>query len=68
MLVLILTVCSLGSPDSCGETRLQFSAEESLMQCMMQAPPYIAQWADQHPGRQVTRWRCVYPGREGQPT
>lgn len=68
MLVLIMTVCSLSSPDSCGEARMQFSAEESLMQCMMQAPPYIAQWAGEHPGRQVTRWRCTYPEREGQPT
>jgi hypothetical protein len=68
MLVLIMTVCSLNSPDSCREARMQFSADESPMQCMMRAQPYIAQWAEQHPGRQVTRWRCVYPEREGQPT
>ena len=65
MLVLILTVCSLSSPNRCDEARLQFAAEESLMQCMNSAPPYIAQWADQHPGETVTRWRCAYPGREG---
>jgi hypothetical protein len=68
MLVLIMTVCSLTSPSSCGEARIQFSADESPMQCMLGAPPYIAQWADQHPGRQVTRWRCVYPEQEDQPT
>ena len=32
------------------------------MQCMMQAPPYIAQWADEHPAERVTRWRCAFPG------
>jgi hypothetical protein len=36
------------------------------MQCMMQAPPYIAQWSDQHPATRVTRWRCAYPGQGGE--
>jgi hypothetical protein len=66
MLVLIMTVCSLAAPAHCDEARLQFAAEESLMQCMMQAPPYIAQWAGEHPNARVTRWRCAYPDREGE--
>ena len=66
MLVLIMTVCSLSSPDRCGEARMQFTADETIMQCMMQAPPYIAQWADQHPNTLITRWRCAYPEREDQ--
>ncbi len=66
MLVLIMTVCSLAAPDHCNEARLQFNADESLMQCMMQAQPYIAQWAGEHPTARVTRWRCAYPEREGQ--
>lgn len=65
MLVLIMTVCSLSSPDRCDEARLAFSAEESLTQCMMQAPPYIAQWSGEHPGERVKRWRCAYPARDG---
>jgi len=68
MLVLIMTVCSLSSPDSCCEARLQFSADESLMQCMMQAQPYLAQYVDEHPDKRVARWRCAYPEREGQRT
>ena len=39
MIELILTVCALNAPSQCDEQRLQFAAEESLMQCMMQAPP-----------------------------
>jgi hypothetical protein len=39
--------------------------EGSLMQCMTQAPPVIAEWAGSHPGRQVVKWRCSYPGSEG---
>ena len=49
MIELILTVCALNAPSQCDEQRLQFVSQESLMQCMMQAPPYIAQWSDQHP-------------------
>ncbi len=55
----------MSSPDRCNEARLQFAAEESMMQCMKSAQPYIAQWADEHPGTLVTRWRCAYPEREG---
>jgi hypothetical protein len=66
MIELILTVCALNAPGQCNELRLQFAAEESLMQCMMQAPPYIAQWSDQHPATRVTRWRCAFPGEGGE--
>jgi len=64
MIVLILTVCALSAPSQCQEERLQFVSQESLMQCMVHAPPFIAQWAEQHPEERVTRWRCVYPGDE----
>ena len=64
MLVLIMTVCSLASPARCDEARLQFVSGGSLMQCMMEAPPYIAQWANEHPRVRVARWRCAYPDRE----
>ena len=49
MIELILTVCALSAPSQCDEQRLQFVSQESLMQCMMQAPPYIAQWSNEHP-------------------
>ena len=68
MLVLIMTICSLSSPDQCGEARMQFSADESLMQCMLHAQPYLAQYVDEHPDKRVARWRCAYPGGEGSRT
>ena len=46
MIELILTVCALNAPSQCEEQRLQFVSQGSLMQCMMQAPPYIAAWSD----------------------
>ena len=68
MIQLILTICALSAPSNCSEQRLSFVSEDSLMRCMMRAPPTIAQWVDEHPGQLVTRWRCGYPKIEEQPT
>jgi hypothetical protein len=65
LIELILTVCTLTQPASCEERRLSLVDEGSLMQCMTQAQPVIAEWAGTHPGRQVVKWRCSYPGSEG---
>jgi hypothetical protein len=63
---LILTVCTLSQPAACDERKLMLeSATGSTRNCMMQAMPYIAQWSGEHPNVQVTRWRCVTPGGEG---
>ena len=62
---LILTICTLTQPESCEEQHLSFVDVNSLMQCMTQAPPAIAEWANGHPGRKVVKWRCSYPGNEG---
>jgi hypothetical protein len=40
---------------------LSFSADFSLQQCTMSAPPYIAQWIGQHPNWTAVKWRCQYP-------
>jgi hypothetical protein len=63
---LILTVCSLAQPAACDERRLMLESQTgSTRNCMMQSMPYIAQWSGEHPNVQVTRWRCVTPGAEG---
>ena len=64
LMELILTVCTLAQPASCEERRLPLIDEGSLMQCLTNAPPIIAEWAGSHPGRLVTKWRCGYPGKE----
>jgi hypothetical protein len=66
MIELILTVCALAVPARCDEAKVQFVSQESLMQCMMQAPPYIAAWADGHPSVRVASWRCAFPGAAGE--
>jgi hypothetical protein len=58
---LIVTVCAVLSPATCEEAHLVFNWSGSLQQCVMAAPPYIAQWAGEHPEWQAVRWRCEYP-------
>jgi hypothetical protein len=65
LIELILTICTLAHPPSCEERHLSLVDEGSLMQCMTQAPPVIAEWVGSHPGRRVVKWRCSYPGSEG---
>ena len=61
MIELILTVCALSAPSQCDEQRLQFASQESLMQCTMQAPPYIAQWSNEHPATRVRGGDALIP-------
>jgi hypothetical protein len=62
---LIVTVCAVLSPMTCEDTHLVFSGSGSLRQCVMGAPPYIAQWAGEHPKWNAVRWRCEYPHSRG---
>jgi hypothetical protein len=58
---LVVTVCAVLSPATCEEAHLVFNWSGSLQQCVMAAPPYIAQWAGEHPKWQAVKWRCEYP-------
>lgn len=68
LVALILTVCTMTQPESCEERQLTFLDQGTLMQCMAEAPPAIAQWSHEHPFRKVVKWRCGYPEREGSET
>ncbi len=61
MIELVLTVCALAQPTACLDQYLLFEANNSLRQCMMSAPPFIAQWGTQHPEWVIQRRKCQYP-------
>ena len=66
MVDLIVLVCSLANPNACSERHLLFESQGSLRSCMMQAEPYLAQWAGEHPNERIAKWRCAWPEAEDQ--
>jgi hypothetical protein len=60
----IVTVCAIAQPNMCEDKHLQFTSAGSLQQCVMAAPPYIAQWINEHPKWVAVRWRCDQPGKK----
>jgi hypothetical protein len=64
--ILVLTVCTLAKPETCGEERFTLSSDTgSLHGCMIRAQPFMAQWAGDHPALRIARWRCAPPGADG---
>jgi hypothetical protein len=61
---LILMACALANPSACRERHLLFQTAGSLRGCTMQAQPYLAQWAGEHPGFRIASWRCAWPDQE----
>lgn len=62
---LIVMVCSTFAPGACSEKHFLFETPGSLNTCMMQALPYLAQWAGEHPNDRIAKWRCAWPSQEG---
>ena len=61
---LILMACAIASPNACHEYHVIFQSAGSLQSCMIQAPPYLAQWNEQHPSYKIMSWRCAWPDQE----
>lgn len=66
MIELVFVVCLRTMPHLCEERSLAYVEDVSLMSCMMQAQPQLAQWSQTHPNFQVTRWSCQSTHRRHQ--
>ena len=62
LIELNVTVCALSLPNQCEDQHFSFLADMSLNQCVMNAPPHISQWTNEHPKWVAIRWRCDYGG------
>ncbi len=59
MLAIILSACLAGDPQVCKDYKISVDADLDVSTCVMNAPPYFAQWADEHPGWKIQRWHCT---------
>ena len=58
MISFVITACLLSDPAVCKDHNFPLNEDYDQTSCMMQAPPYIAKWADEHPAWQVKSWKC----------
>lgn len=66
LLELIFTVCAIGNADMCQDKHIAVEQQASLMSCMMQAQPTMAQWVAQNPEWRIVRWHCDYSANRKQ--
>jgi hypothetical protein len=64
VVAILLTVCLIGDPSQCRDHRIALTPGTTLVQCLMAAPPHIAQWSEDHPGWHVERWQCSDVSRQ----
>jgi hypothetical protein len=60
MIELFFVACLQTAPAACEERSIAYVEDVTLMSCMMQAQPQLAEWCEAHPGLQVSRWSCRY--------
>jgi hypothetical protein len=58
MLSIILSACLVTHPDQCRDFKIPLDVTMDPLHCAMAAPPYFAQWAEEHPQWQIRRWKC----------
>ena len=58
MLAIIISACLAGDPSVCKDYRVPLDESVDPSSCMMNAPPHIARWAEQHPGLVIAKFQC----------
>ncbi|WP_414463780.1 hypothetical protein RLW55_10075 [Hyphomicrobium sp. B1] len=58
MLAIFVSACLVRDPSVCREFKIQVDAGIDSMTCVVQAPLQFGFWAKEHPGWQISRWRC----------
>jgi hypothetical protein len=59
MIAIVISACLTGDPGVCKDYRIPLAAHVDAGACMVRAQPHFAQWAAQHPGWTIKRWRCT---------
>jgi hypothetical protein len=58
MLTIVLSACLISNPNQCRDFKIPLDVNMDALQCAMAAPPYFAQWVEEHPKWQIRRWKC----------
>jgi hypothetical protein len=63
MIELVFTACLVAAPEACEERALTFLADTGPVACLVQAPPALAVWQEEHPAYTIAAWHCEDPAR-----
>jgi hypothetical protein len=58
MLALVVFACLTATPSECRDHRVPLDAAVDPTRCMLMALPFVAKWADEHPGWEVRKFEC----------
>jgi hypothetical protein len=59
MLAIVLSACLAYQPTVCRDYKIPVNEGIDATHCITDAPPYFAQWAEEHPGWKIKRWHCA---------
>lgn len=59
MLAIVISACLIADPGTCRDYRMPLDINTDTATCALNAPPHFAQWADEHPGWRIVKWRCA---------
>lgn len=59
MMTIVLSACLIANPGECKDFRLPLDGDIDAQSCVMNAPPFFAQWSEEHPAWRVMRWKCL---------
>jgi hypothetical protein len=62
-LELVMTVCTLANTNLCEDKRIRLDENVSVMECLVEAQPTMAQWVADNPNWKIMRWSCEYAQR-----
>ena len=58
MIALVISACLFADPTVCSSFRMPLSQEYDARRCSTEVIPLLPQWAEEHPGWQITKWSC----------
>ena len=58
MIAIIVSACLVGDPGSCKNYKIPLDESIDANSCIINAPPHLARWAEQHPGLIISKFEC----------
>ncbi|MCC0008195.1 MAG: hypothetical protein H6876_08750 [Hyphomicrobiaceae bacterium] len=58
MIAIIISACMIADPGVCKDYKIPLLSGIDPTRCALHAPPHFGNWANEHPGWRIIKWRC----------